>query len=102
MIIDATKMIKDGNLISKFNLEFIPNFLNSLIGILSSFGMGIASVLFITFFFLKDKQLMVDGLKQLIPDNHESQILNSFDKINHLLSRYFIGLLLQLFIVFIL
>ena len=89
-------------MISKFNLEFIPNFLNSLIGILSSFGMGIASVLFITFFFLKDKQLMVDGLKQLIPDNHESQILNSFEKINHLLSRYFIGLLLQLFIVFVL
>ena len=100
--IDAKKIIKEGNVISKFNLEFIPNFLNSLIGILSSFGMGIASVLFITFFFLKDKQLMVDGLKQLIPDNHESQILNSFEKINHLLSRYFIGLLLQLFIVFIL
>ncbi|KAB1157510.1 AI-2E family transporter [Flavobacterium luteum] len=100
--IDASKIMKEGNLISKFNLEFIPNFLNSLIGILSSFGMGIASVLFITFFFLKDRQLMVEGLKQLIPDNHESQILNSFNKINHLLSRYFIGLLLQLFIVFIL
>lgn len=100
--IDASKIIKDGNLTSKLNLEFIPNFLNSLIDILSGFGMGLASVLFITFFFLKDKQLMVDGMKQLIPDNHESQILNSFDKINHLLSRYFIGLLLQLFIVLIL
>jgi len=38
----------------------------------------------------------------LIPDSHEEQILNSVHKINHLLSRYFIGLLLQLSIVFVL
>jgi predicted PurR-regulated permease PerM len=42
------------------------------------------------------------GAKKLIPNSHEFQILNSVEKINHLLSRYFIGLLLQLFIVFIL
>jgi predicted PurR-regulated permease PerM len=42
------------------------------------------------------------GAKKLIPDNHEDKILNFLDKINYLLSRYFIGLLLQLFIVFIL
>jgi predicted PurR-regulated permease PerM len=46
--------------------------------------------------------MFIAGAKKLIPDSHEDQILNSFEKINHLLSRYFIGLLLQLFIVFIL
>ena len=64
--------------------------------------MGLASVLFITFFFLKDRVLFIVGAKKLIPDSHEEQILNSLEKINHLLSRYFIGLLLQLFIVFLL
>jgi predicted PurR-regulated permease PerM len=39
--------------------------------------------------------------KKLIPDGHEDKALN-FRKINYLLSRYFIGLLLQLFIVFVL
>jgi predicted PurR-regulated permease PerM len=38
---------------------------------------------------------------KLIPDGHEDKALN-FRKINYLLSRYFIGLLLQLFIVFVL
>jgi len=57
--------------------------------------MGLASVLFIAFFFLKDRSLFIAAAKKLIPDSHEEQILNSIHKINHLLSRYFIGLLLQ-------
>jgi predicted PurR-regulated permease PerM len=72
------------------------------LGAISSFGIGLASVLFITFFFLKDRLLFVDGVKKLIPNSHEDKILNSLHKTNHLLSRYFIGLVLQLFIVFLL
>ncbi|HWS60176.1 MAG TPA: AI-2E family transporter [Flavobacterium sp.] len=100
--IDTSKMIKEANIGSKINLNFIPTFLNSVIGTIGSFGMGLASVLFIAFFFLKDRLLFVKNIKKLIPDSHEDQILNSLHKINHLLSRYFIGLLLQLFIVFLL
>lgn len=100
--IDTSEMINDANLASKINLNFIPNFLNSVLGTISSVGIGLASVLFITFFFLKDRKLFITGAKKLIPDSHEEQILNSVDKINHLLSRYFLGLLLQLFIVFLL
>lgn len=100
--IDSKALMKDANVTSKLNFAFIPNFLNSLLGTLGSFGVGLASVLFITFFFIKDRRLFINGAKKLIPDSHEEQILNSLDKINHLLSRYFIGLLLQLFIIFIL
>ena len=100
--IDSAKMLKEFNITSKLNFDFIPNLLNALVGAISSFGMGLASVLFITFFFLKDKLLFIEGAKKLIPDSHEDKILNSLNKINHLLSRYFIGLLIQLFIVFIL
>jgi predicted PurR-regulated permease PerM len=100
--IDASRMLKEANITSKLNFYIIPNFLNALLGTISNFGIGLASVLFITFFFLKDKLLFMEGAKKLIPDNHEDKILNSLDKINHLLSRYFIGLLLQLFIVFVL
>ena len=100
--IDSSKVFKEADITSKLNFNFIPNFLNSLLGTISNFGMGLGSVLFITFFFLKDRVLFLRGAKLLIPDNHEEKILNSFDKINDLLSRYFIGLLLQLFIVFIL
>jgi len=100
--IDSAKALKEANISSKINFSFIPDFLNSILGTISSFGVGLGSVLFITFFFLKDRVLFLRGAKRLIPDAHEEKILNSFEKINDLLSRYFIGLLLQLFIVFIL
>lgn len=100
--IDSTNLMKEANITSKINFAFIPNFLNMILGTIGSFGVGLASVLFITFFFLKDRMLFVRGAKKIIPDSHEEQILNSLEKINHLLTRYFIGLLLQLFIIFIL
>lgn len=100
--INAGSLLNVSNLTSKINFTFIPTILNSVLGTISSFGMGLASVLFITFFFLKDKIMFTNGVKKILPDNHEDQILNSFTKINEMLSRYFIGLLIQLSIVFIL
>ena len=100
--IDAGILLNDSNLTSKMDFNFIPTILNSVLGTISSFGMGLASVLFITFFFLKDKILFTNGVKIILPDNHEEKILNSIAKINEMLSRYFIGLLIQLSIVFVL
>ncbi len=100
--IDAKAIMRDQKASSTININFIPNFLNTVLSTISSLGVGLASVLFITFFFLKDRRLFINGAKKLIPDSHEEPVLNSLDKINHLLSRYFIGLLIQLFIVFIL
>ena len=100
--INSKNLIQETNLASKFNFEFISVFLNSVIGTVGSFGMGLASVLFITFFFLKDKLFFITGIKTILPDQHEKKIINSLFKINELLSRYFIGLLIQLFIVFVL
>lgn len=98
--INPGNILQESNMASKLDLNFIPNILNSVLGTVSSFGMGLASVLFITFFFLKDKFLFIKGIKKIIPDEHEEKILNSISKTNNLLSRYFIGLLLQLVIVF--
>nr|WP_315164522.1 AI-2E family transporter [uncultured Flavobacterium sp.] len=100
--IDSSKVLKEANITSKINFGIVTDFLNVILGTISSFGIGMASVLFITFFFLKDRLYFTFSAKKLIPDSHEEQILNSLEKINHLLSRYFIGLLIQLFIVFIL
>lgn len=100
--IDAENMLKTTNITSKLNFNFIPLFLNSILGILSNFGVGLASVLFIIFFFLKDKILFIIGIKKMLPNEHEEKIISSLFKINELLSRYFIGLLIQLSIVFIL
>ena len=100
--IDARRIFREAGSTSKINFNFIPTFFNVILGTVSNIGMGLASVLFITFFFLKDRLLWVAEAKKLIPDNHEEKILNSINKINHLLSRYFIGILIQLSIVFLL
>jgi predicted PurR-regulated permease PerM len=100
--IDSSKLMSDAGVPTELNFSFLTNFFNSLIGTISNFGVGLASVMFITFFFLKERRIFIENGKYLIPDAHQERILNSLHKINHLLSRYFIGLLLQLFIVFIL
>ncbi|RDI13345.1 AI-2E family transporter [Flavobacterium sp. AG291] len=99
--IDTDKLIKHTDLTSKLNLNFIPNFINILINIVSGFGIGLASVTFITFFFLKDKELFKKSVKKLLPDAHEEKIINSFRKTNEMLSRYFIGLMVQMSCLFI-
>jgi len=100
--IDPDNLIKQSNVSSLIDFNVIPLFLNSILGTISSFGVGLASTLFITFFFMKDKIMFIIGVKKVLPDSHEEKILNSLNKIDDLLSRYFLGLLLQLFIVFVL
>ncbi len=89
------------NIIEGLDLNFIPDFLNSFFNVLSNFSIGLFSVLFISFFFLKDSKLLQNGLMTFVPITKEGSMVKSIDKINNLLSRYFGGILLQLFILFI-
>ena len=82
------------------NISSIPSLLNSLVGVVGTFSMGLFSVLFITFFFLKDNKLLHNIFVLVTPDRNEDKILNSLKKINDLLSRYFIGLIIQISILF--
>jgi predicted PurR-regulated permease PerM len=99
--IDVEQSLKESNLLSKIDFGLIPNFLNSVVSGLGSFSIGLFSVLFISFFFLKDSKLFENGLLTFIPDNKESHWKNSTTKIKDLLSRYFVGLIFQIFILFI-
>ncbi|MCE2612482.1 AI-2E family transporter [Flavobacteriaceae bacterium D16] len=101
---EVNQIIKESslgkNVMEGFDLAFIPNILNSFFGILSSVSLGLFSVLFISFFFLRDSKLFQKGLLVFIPQNKETNTVNSIEKINGLLSRYFIGLLIQILILF--
>ncbi|WP_418263092.1 AI-2E family transporter [Flavobacterium faecale] len=100
--IDLQQLISETNLSSKINYNYFTDFINSILNILAGFGMGLASVFFITFFFLKDQLLFKEKAKMILPDENEDKILNSIAKTNQLLTRYFIGLLIQLTVVFVL
>lgn len=82
------------------NITSIPSFLNYFISALGSFSMGLFSVLFILFFFMKDSHILHNIFLAVMPDNKEERILKSLVKIKDLLSRYFIGLIIQISILF--
>lgn len=98
---DVERSLKNSNLLSKIDFALIPSFLNAFLGGLGSFSIGLFSVLFISFFFLKDSRLFESGILTLVPRGKESRWQTSFNKIKDLLSRYFIGLIFQILILFI-
>jgi predicted PurR-regulated permease PerM len=100
--IDLQQIAKSSNLTSFSNFEFIPNFLNNIVSTVGNIGMGLASVLFISFFILKERSSFSMSFKNILPVNQKEKVLNSVEKINEMLSKYFLGLLLQLFIILVL
>jgi predicted PurR-regulated permease PerM len=89
------------SLFSNDYLSAIPEFLNQLLSVLGNMTIGMFSVTFISFFLLKDSLLMERGAMLLVNDRDENRLKKSFEKIKDLLSRYFLGLLLQISILLI-
>ena len=93
--------LRDSDWISKFDFSAIPNLLNGIASMLGDFSIGFFSVIFISFFFLKDSRLFEMSILTLVPDDKESKVKYSMDQIKNLLSRYFTGLLFQIIILFV-
>ena len=86
--------------LTKNTVEAIPALLNSIGSILGSITIGILSVLFITFFLLKDGEYFEKIFILLFPSKLKKRIEKSLIDVKYLLSRYFLGLLLQISILF--
>ena len=97
--IDILNEIKNADLFK--NITAIPNLLNSVIGTLGSFSIGLFSIIFITFFFMKDTHLVENSVYVMVNDKSESKLRKSITTIKSLLSRYFIGLVAQITILFL-
>ena len=89
------------NFFSTDNLGVIPEFLNHLLSLLGSFTIALFSVTFVSFFLLKDSQILENAILVFVIDKREGRLKKSFEKIKNLLSRYFLGLLLQITILLI-
>ena len=97
--IDVLSEIKNVDFISQF--KEIPNLLNSIVSLIGSLSIGLFSVLFISFFFMKDSRILKNGFLILVPGKTKKRFAKSLETINDLLSRYFIGLILQITVLFI-
>ena len=79
-----------------FNVNAFSSFIGSAASMLTSVGIGIFSVMFIGFFFIKDDGLFTEILCALVPDKFEKTAEKAIDDIEHLLSRYFIGIIVEI------
>jgi predicted PurR-regulated permease PerM len=77
------------------NINMIQNFIGSLISILGNVIIAIFSITFITFFFLKDQKLFFESILMWVPDKYVDNVTRALNSIKKLLTRYFIGIVIQ-------
>lgn len=80
---------------SVFDLNTIPGLIESVASVFVSIGVAIFSIVFISFFFTKDPMLFRKIVGSMVPDSIESKVIDAIGDIEHLLSRYFVGLLIE-------
>jgi len=79
---------------------FLRRFLDSFFEIIGTMSVSLFSIIFITFFLLKDTDIIQGTLVSMFREDHRPRLINSFNVTKSLLSRYFIGLLVQMLILF--
>ncbi len=83
------------------NINMIQNFIGSLINILGNLVVAVFSISFITFFFLKDQHLFFESILMWVPDKYTDNVSRALYSIKKLLTRYFIGVLIQCTVIMI-
>jgi predicted PurR-regulated permease PerM len=87
--------------LAEVDYSFLPDAINTVLNGLSGFTIGVFSVIFISFFFLKDSGLLERMVMVFVTDKNLKRVEKSILSIKNLLSRYFIGLLVQITVLFI-
>lgn len=87
------------NLYEFFDPSLIPQFFTSVVGTLGNFVIGLMSVLFIAFFFLREQGLFNTMISGVVPDKQERKVIQAINESSTLLIRYFIGVLGQITII---
>lgn len=80
-----------------FNVNAFSSVIGSAASVLTNVCVGLFSIIFISFFFIKDDGLFTNIICALVPQKHEENTIKAIDDIEHLLSRYFGGVVLEVF-----
>jgi len=95
-IIEATKRTE---FVQNFDTELIPSFVDIFFKNIGGALVGLFAVLFISFFLLKDENMVNNAVTVFAKPGKEDRFIRVTIKIKELLSRYFIGLMLQILIL---
>lgn len=74
----------------------VSSLVGSVASAIASLGIGVFAVSFISFFFIKDEQLFSKIVKALTPDRLEEPVTHAINDVQRLLSRYFVGLVIEM------
>jgi predicted PurR-regulated permease PerM len=91
LLFDKLKSIFDSSVILKY-FGSITNFVGSM-------AVAIFAISFITFFFMKEENLFIDGVVILFPAQYEPGIRHAWNNSTKLLMRYFIGVFFDMICV---
>ena len=78
------------------NVTNVTAVISSVTSFVTSFAVGLFSIVFISFFFVRDENLFRKIVSALVPDRMEGKIAKALGDIESLLSRYFVGLLIEM------
>lgn len=79
------------------SLSNVTTLISSVTSAVSGLAVGLFSIVFISFFFIRDEHLFGRIVQALVPDRIEAEVGKAIGEIENLLSRYFVGLLIEMF-----
>jgi predicted PurR-regulated permease PerM len=82
-----------------FDSSVILDYFGSITNLIVSMAVAIFAISFITFFFMKEENLFIDGVVILFPAQYESGIRHAWNNSTKLLMRYFIGVFFDMICV---
>lgn len=84
-----------------FDVKGLSNIFASFINVAGNVLIGVFSVAFITFFFLKESMMFNNIITSLVPEKYVEKTSSIIAEISFLLRRYFRGISMQIIILFI-
>ncbi|MCF8463788.1 MAG: AI-2E family transporter [Flavobacteriales bacterium] len=82
-----------------FDISAVGDSVQYALGLTGDIFIAFFAITFITFFFLKDKGLFKNMIMTLVPNEYEERIGKVLHKSKELLTRYFIGVIIEVAIV---
>ena len=77
------------------NFSNISSIVGSVASVATTIGIAAFAVVFISFFFIQDEMLFRKIICSFVPDRIEASVNSTIRDITHLLSRYFVGLIIE-------
>jgi len=82
---------------SVLNIKLITDLVTTIASVLGNMALAFFAISFITFFLLREDHLISEYIVTIFPKDKEKEFRHALESVKHLLRRYFVGILLQMF-----